>query len=63
MCVRAQASSVYLEKQMIPNLRSLIQKAETAPKAKKGVPVTQPPKARPPPLYFGIRIHKFRVSI
>lgn len=39
-----QASSVYLEKQMIPNLRSLIQKAETAPKAKKGVPSPQPPK-------------------
>lgn len=39
-----QASSVYLEKEIIPSLRSMIQKAQAPAKGKKGAPAQPPPK-------------------
>ena len=39
-----QASSVYLEKEIIPSMRSMIQKAQAPPRGKKGAPAQPPPK-------------------
>jgi len=35
---------VYLEKEIIPSMRSMIQKAQAPPKGKKGAPAQPPPK-------------------
>ena len=39
-----QASSVYLEKEIIPSMRSMIQKAQAPAKGKKGASAQPPPK-------------------
>ena len=40
---------MYLEKDIIPSMRSMIQKAQAPPKGKKGAPAQPPPKVWPHP--------------
>ena len=40
----AQASSGYLEKEIIPSMRAMMQKAQAPPKGKKGAPAQPPAK-------------------